>query len=70
MLKLIEAHTENGDVSGKAAGEIISVKNGQIKVACKKNILVITRVFPESKRKMSALDFVNGSKIKVGDILE
>ncbi len=69
MLKIIEAHTEDGDVTGKQAGEVLSVKGGQIKVACGSGILVITRVFPESKRKMGALDFVNGSKIKVGDIL-
>ncbi len=70
MLKIIEAHTEDADVSGKQSGEVLSVKGGQIKVACGENVLVITRVFPESKRRMSALDFVNGSKIKVGDILK
>jgi methionyl-tRNA formyltransferase len=70
MLKIIEASVESCDVSDKTVGEILSVKNGQIKVACGKDVLVITRVFPESKRRMSALDFINGSKIKVGDILK
>ncbi len=69
MLKIIEAYTENAETVNNSNGEILSVKNGKIKVACGKNVLVITKVFPESKRKMSALDFVNGSKIKVGDIL-
>ena len=70
MLKIIEAHTEIADVSDKQAGQVLSTKNGEIRVACKENVLVITRVFPESKRRMSALDFVNGSKIKPGDILK
>lgn len=69
MIKIIEAHTEDADTDGNACGEVISVKNGEIKVATGKGILVITRVFPESKRRMSALDFINGSKIKPGDIL-
>ncbi len=69
MLKIIEARAECGEINGKQAGEVLSIKNGEIKVACGKDILVISRVFPESKRKMSALDFINGSKIKVGDIL-
>jgi methionyl-tRNA formyltransferase len=69
MIKIIEAHAEQGDITGNQPGEILSTKGGQIKVACGNGVLVITRVFPESKRKMNVLDFVNGSKIKVGDIL-
>ncbi|MBR2474696.1 MAG: methionyl-tRNA formyltransferase [Clostridia bacterium] len=70
MLKIIEARAEEADINGKKPGEILSVKNGEIKVATGEGILVVTKVFPESKRRMNALDFVNGSKIKPGDILE
>lgn len=70
MIKILEARVESADVSGKRIGEVLSVKGGEIKVACGRDILVITRVFPETKRRMSALDFVNGSKIQIGDIFE
>ena len=70
MLKIIEAYAEDADTGSYIKGEVLSVKNGIIRVATGDGILCITRVFPESKRRMSALDFVNGSKIKVGDLLE
>lgn len=70
MLKIIEARAEKSDTSDQKPGEVISVKNGEIKVATGDGVLVVTRVFPESKRRMSALDFVNGSKIKPGDMFE
>ncbi len=69
MLKILEATADEQTVNAKA-GEVLSVKGGEIKVATGNGTLTITRVFPESKRRMSALDFVNGSKIKPGDMLE
>lgn len=64
--------TVRSDVSvdGKAAGEVVSVKGGEILVACGSGAIALNGVFPESKRRMSAADFINGSKIKVGDMLE
>ncbi len=52
----------------KAPGEVVSVKNGVITVACGSGALEIYEVFPENKRRMSAADFVNGARIKPGDI--
>ncbi len=63
------AHPEF-DVDGKSAGEVISTKGGEILVACGSGAIAICGVFPESKRRMSASDFINGSKIKAGDIFE
>ncbi len=57
------------DTSGKCCGEVISAKKDGIVVATGSGALRITEVFPESKRKMAVSDFINGSKIKVGDIL-
>lgn len=57
------------DTTGKIHGEVISAKKDGITVATGKGALRITEVFPESKRKMSASDFINGSKIKAGDVL-
>ncbi len=63
------AHTEI-NTEEKVAGEVISTKGGEILVACGSGAIAISGVFPESKRRMSANDFINGSKIKVGDRLE
>ncbi len=57
------------DTSGKTFGEVITAKKDGILVATGNGALRITEVFPESKRKMAAADFINGSKIKAGDLL-
>ena len=57
------------DTSGKSYGEIISAKKDGIVVATGGGALRITEVFPESKRRMAVSDFINGSKIKAGDVL-
>lgn len=67
-LKITEAEAlPDFDTEGRACGEVISAKKDGITVAVGKGALKITGVFPESKRKMSAADFINGSKIKAGD---
>lgn len=66
-IKILQASVSD-EQSDRPAGEILSVKNGVIKVNTAEGILNITKVFPESKRRMTALDFVNGSKIKPGDM--
>ncbi len=57
------------DAKGKNPGEIISVNKNGITVATGKGALLITEVFPESKRRMNVCDFINGAKIRQGDIL-
>lgn len=52
-----------------APGEVITAKHGVITVACgNASALEITEVFPENKRRMSAADFINGARVKPGDI--
>ncbi len=58
--------TEHASVSG----EIISVSSKGIVVACGKGALNILGVFPESKRRMSASDFINGTKPEKGERFE
>ena len=58
------------NVDGKSAGEVLSTKGGEILVACGRGAIAFSGVFPESKRRMSASDFINGSKLKVGDKFE
>ncbi len=57
------------DVSGHAPGEIISVSKAGLRVSCGSGALLITAVFPESKRRMAISDFINGSKPSIGEIL-
>jgi len=57
------------DTEGKGCGEVISAKKDGITVATGSGALKITEVFPESKRRMAVSDFINGSKIKAGDML-
>lgn len=69
MLKINKAKP----ISAKGApGEVVALDGageGSITVACGEGALLITRVIPEGKGKMSAGDFVRGRKIQLGDIL-
>ena len=67
MLKICKAKPTSGN--GKA-GEVISLENGVITVACGEGALSISAVIPEGKSKMTSADFVRGRKIAKGDILE
>ncbi len=58
------------DTSAYSVGEIISFSSKGITVACGKGALNILGVFPESKRRMSASDFVNGAKLTKGERFE
>lgn len=70
-LKIIKAEAiPELDTEGKIVGEVISAKKDGITVACGSGALCITEVQPEGKRKMTVSDFINGSKIKVGDVLK
>ena len=67
ILKAVKASLvkENKDAG---CGEVVSL-DGAIYVKCSDGIIAINTVVPEGKGKMSARDFINGRKIKVGDIL-
>ncbi len=70
-MKLTEVHASpEADTSNFEPGEIISFSSKGIVVACGQGALVITGVFPESKRRMSASDFVNGAKLVKGEKFE
>lgn len=69
MLKVIAAERSDVSVTGKRAGEVLSLADGKITVACADGAVSFLTVLPEGKKKMSAADFINGRKISVGDIL-
>jgi methionyl-tRNA formyltransferase len=49
-------------------GEVISLDDGKITVACATGALVIDGVLPEGKKNMASSDFVRGRGIAVGDM--
>ena len=69
-LKITDARACQERPDCVVCGEVFSVSGGEIKVACGDGSLRILGVFPESKRRMSAADYVNGGKIRVGTILK
>ena len=50
-------------------GEVVEINKFGIKVACGKGVLLLEEVQIEGSKRMSAKDFANGNKVKVGDML-
>lgn len=57
------------DGEGKV-GEVIRTDKRGIYVKCGDGVIIITELQPAGGKRMKACDFINGRKIKVGDILE
>ena len=68
MLKLVQT-VPYPNCQGGAVGQVLSLENGEILVACGSGALGIRTLVPEGKRKMAAADFIRGRQIAVGDIL-
>ncbi len=61
---------ENGEWKKENAGEILLVKGGELVVSCgNHSALKILELQIEGKRRMTARDFLNGVKIRIGEIL-
>ena len=70
MLKITDArYSEERELKAQC-GEVTSISNGIITVACGEGSLKILGVFPESKKRMRSADYINGGKVHVGDIWE
>ena len=48
-------------------GEIIQIHEEEVVVACKDGFVNIKRLNPPSKHEMSASDYINGKRMKIGD---
>jgi len=71
ILKIVSAKVTDEDKEhSNEAGTVVSTDNGVIEVSCGKGSIGILSLIPEGKGKMSAADFINGRKIKAGDILK
>lgn len=66
LLKIFKASIGSGvlQFSQPKAGEILGVAKEGIIVACREGYLVIEELQIENKRRMSALEFISGHKIK------
>ncbi len=69
LLKVTSAEIadEQGDFG--AAGTVLSLDGGKVKVACGKGTLSLLAVLPEGKGRMTAAAWINGRKVQVGDVL-
>lgn len=71
LLKITSAKVGDGTTDAPA-GEVIALRgkgDGAISVSCGGEVLLITGVVPEGKKKMPASAYINGRKIAVGDRL-
>lgn len=69
LLKVLQSRCEPERAHSAEAGEVISLDEGGITVACGSGAVRLLRVLPEGKGRMSADDFIRGRKISLGDIL-
>lgn len=69
LLKITRSALSDRSCRGAVPGQVISLEKGAICVACADRAIDILGVVPEGKGKMKALDYINGRKISVGDIL-
>lgn len=67
ILKLVESRVDNTDYKGQV-GEVVSL-DGAICIKCGSGAIAVSIVVPEGKGKMKSADYINGRKIKLGDIL-
>lgn len=67
-IKIPSARIKEANGSFGQPGEVLSLAEGMIEVACGEGILQITEVLPVGKKRMKASDFINGRKVAVGDI--
>ena len=69
LLKIVRSEVVCEDGSTGNPGEVISLSQGKICVACAQGTVAFTQVLPEGKGRMGAGDFIRGRKIAVGDLL-
>ena len=69
LLKIIESEICERDSENERVGEVLSVDNGKIRVACGHGSINILRLLPEGKGRMTSADFIRGRKIDKGDVL-
>ena len=69
LLKITSAQLTDEVTEHASVGEVLSIDGG-ITVACARGSVTLLGVLPEGKPRMSAVDFIRGRKVSVGDILK
>ena len=69
LLKVTAAEVCEAEGSAAPAGTVLSLSGGKVTVACGEGSLSLLAVLPEGKGRMSAEAWINGRRIKVGDVL-
>lgn len=69
MLKLCQARIYKDNVPEANPGEVIALSKDGILVKCREGAVLLTKVKPEGKGEMNAIDLINGRKIAMGDVL-
>jgi len=69
-LKLIATYPLEEENASSKIGEIIRLHDGMPIVKCKEGALMLKQVQPEGKRVIDGADWVNGSRLKPGNIIE
>ncbi|MBO4949968.1 MAG: methionyl-tRNA formyltransferase [Clostridia bacterium] len=69
MLKLCESSLYKDEAKDGKNGEVIALSKDGILVKCRDGAVLLTKVKPEGKGVMNAVDLINGRKIALGDML-
>lgn len=69
MLKLCESRLYKDEAKDGKSGEVIALSKDGILVKCRDGAVLLTKVKPEGKGVMNAIDLINGRKIALGDML-
>lgn len=69
LLKITSAKINDETQEHSTVGEILSLDGG-ITVACARGSITLLGVLPEGKSRMSAVDFIRGRKVSLGDVLK
>ena len=62
-ISFVEADSVNNE------GEILSIENSSITIACKKGSIKIETLQAPSKKAVSAIDYIRGQRISLGNVL-
>lgn len=66
--KVYQIEYINQDISGKN-GEVLNISDGKFSIKCCDGYINIKIIQPENSKKMDVEQYINGNKIKLGDIL-
>ena len=69
VLKLCESRLFKENTPDGSPGEVIGLSKDGILVKCREGAVLLTKVKPEGKGVMNAIDLINGRKINMGDVL-